>query len=52
MLLDILDDVFLLHFPFEPAEGTLNGFALLDFHFSHAPNTPLSSYANMLGYHK
>jgi hypothetical protein len=40
MLLDILDDVFLLDLPFEPAEGAFNRFALLDFDFSHATNTP------------
>src|SRR3954468_6764958 len=34
MLLDVLDDVFLLHLPLEPAEGAFNRLALLDFHFS------------------
>src|SRR5689334_23872845 len=42
VLLDVLDDVFLLHFPLEPAESALDGFALLDFHFSHATNTPFA----------
>jgi hypothetical protein len=40
MLLDILDDVFLLDLPLEPAESAFNRFALLDFDFSHATNTP------------
>jgi hypothetical protein len=40
MLLDILDDVFLLHFSLEPAESTFNRLALLDFDFSHASHTP------------
>ena len=35
MLLDILDDVFLLDLPLEPAESALNRLALLDFYFSH-----------------
>src|SRR4029077_3661186 len=30
VFLDILDDVFLLHLPLEPAEGALNGFSLLN----------------------
>jgi hypothetical protein len=56
VLLDILDDVFLLNLPLEPAEGALNGFALLNLYFSHA-NTPPSRVAtktiqpNVLGYH-
>jgi hypothetical protein len=40
MLLDILDDVFLLDLPLEPAKGAFNRFALLDFDFSHATYTP------------
>jgi hypothetical protein len=40
MLLDILDDVFLLHFSFEPPEGAFNRFALLNLDFSHASDTP------------
>jgi len=40
MLLDILDDVFLLDLPLEPAESAFYRFALLDFDFSHATNTP------------
>jgi hypothetical protein len=42
MLLDILDDVFLLNLPLEPAESALDRFALLDLHFSHATNTPFT----------
>jgi hypothetical protein len=42
MLLDILDDVFLLDLPLEPAESALDRFALLDFDFSHATNTPFT----------
>jgi hypothetical protein len=40
MLLDILDDVFLLHFSLEPTESALNRLALLNFDFSHAYHTP------------
>jgi hypothetical protein len=40
VLLDILDDVFLLDLPLEPAESAFDGLALLDFDFSHASNTP------------
>jgi hypothetical protein len=40
VLLDILDDVFLLNLPLEPAESAFDGLALLDFDFSHASNTP------------
>jgi hypothetical protein len=35
VLLDILDDVFLLHLPLEPPKGALNRLALLDLYFSH-----------------
>jgi hypothetical protein len=42
MLLDILDDVFLLDLPLEPAESAFNGLALLNFDFSHAINTPFA----------
>src|SRR6185369_9060546 len=41
VLLDILDDIFLLHLALEAAEGALDGFAFLDFNFSHAVSTPL-----------
>jgi hypothetical protein len=40
MLLDILDDVFLLYLPLEPAEGAFDRLTLLDFDFSHATYTP------------
>jgi hypothetical protein len=43
VLLDVLDDVFLLHFPLEPSEGALNGLAFLNLDFSHAKNTPSSA---------
>jgi hypothetical protein len=36
MLLDILDDVFLLHLPLEAAEGAFNRFPVLDLDFSHS----------------
>jgi hypothetical protein len=36
VLLDILDDIFLLHLPLEPAKRALNGLAILYFHFSQA----------------
>jgi len=42
VLLDVLDDVFLLNLPFEPAEGALDGFAFLQFDFSHALKHPLT----------
>src|SRR5262245_17990516 len=42
MLLDVLDDVFLLNLPFEPAECAFDRFALLDLDFSHATNTPFA----------
>jgi hypothetical protein len=41
MLLDILDDVFLLDLPLEPAESALNGLALLNLDFSHPVKHPL-----------
>jgi hypothetical protein len=34
MLLDILDDIFLLHFPLEATKRALDRLAFLDFHFS------------------
>src|SRR5258708_12829812 len=40
VLLDVLDDVFLLDLPLEPAESAFDRFALLDFDFTPAPNTP------------
>src|SRR6266571_9347846 len=42
VLLDILDDVFLLNLPLETAESAFDGLALLDFDFSHATNTPFT----------
>jgi hypothetical protein len=42
VLLDVLDDVFLLHLPLEPSESALNGFALLNLDFSHAVKHPLT----------
>jgi hypothetical protein len=42
MLLNILDDVFLLHLALEAAERTLDGLAFLDLDFSHALKHPLT----------
>jgi hypothetical protein len=42
VFLDVLDDVFLLDFPLEPAESALDRLALLDFDFSHATHTPFA----------
>jgi hypothetical protein len=36
MLLDIFDDIFLLHLPFEAAKRTFNRFAFLNFDFSQS----------------
>jgi hypothetical protein len=36
MLLDVLDDVFLLDLPLEAAEGALDRLTLLNLDFSHA----------------
>jgi hypothetical protein len=36
MLLDILDDIFLLDLPLEPAESAFNRLSFLDLEFSHA----------------
>src|SRR5829696_2624246 len=41
VLLDILDDIFLLHLPLEPAKRALDGLAILHFHFSQAVLHPL-----------
>jgi hypothetical protein len=35
VLLDVLDDVFLLHFSLEASESAFDRFALLDLDFSH-----------------
>ena len=40
VLLDILDDIFLLHLPLETAQGAFDGFAFLDLYFSQALSTP------------
>jgi hypothetical protein len=37
---DFFDDVFLLHFPFEAAEGVFQRFALLEPDFSQLNYTP------------
>ncbi|HYS27421.1 MAG TPA: hypothetical protein VEP46_17555, partial [Vicinamibacterales bacterium] len=41
VLLDVLDDVFLLHLPLEPSESALDGLALLNLDFSHPLIHPL-----------
>ena len=55
MLLDVLDDVFLLNLSLETPERAFDRFALLNLHFSHYNHTPfmggLSSNLNVLGYH-
>ena len=43
VLLDILDDIFLLHLPLEAAQGAFDGFAFLDLYFSQAFSTPSSA---------
>jgi hypothetical protein len=40
VLLDVLDDVFLLDLPLESTEGVLDGFALLDLDLGQNLNTP------------
>jgi hypothetical protein len=40
MLLDFLDDVFLLHLAFEAAQGVLQRFTFLDDDFGHVVFTP------------
>src|SRR6266436_3603262 len=40
MLLDFLDDVFLLHLALETPQGIFQGFTLLDDDFSHVMNSP------------
>jgi hypothetical protein len=44
MLLDVLDDVFLLYFPLEATERTFDRFAFLHFHFSQARLHPLCGH--------
>jgi hypothetical protein len=38
--LDLFDDVFLLHFPLEAAEGVFQRFSLLEPYFSQLNYTP------------
>jgi hypothetical protein len=45
VLLDVLDDVFLLDLPLEATQRTLDGLAFLNLDFSHAPIHPLRSLA-------
>ena len=62
MLLDVLDYVFLLNFPFEATERTFNRFSVLDLHFCQPESTSLPAkytpseakwlWPNMLGYHR
>src|SRR6266852_1828125 len=40
MLLDFLDDVFLLHLPLKAAQGIFQRFTLLDNDFCHVSNSP------------
>src|SRR5215831_7853332 len=42
VLLDFLDDVFLLHLAFEPTQGVFQRFPFLKSHFSQSTNTPVS----------
>ena len=61
VLLDVLDDVFLLNLALEATEGALDGFAFLNLDFGHALKHPLTRQvapcdaylkeSNMLGYH-
>jgi len=44
VLLDILDDIFLLHLSLEAAQGAFDGFAFLDFYFSQASIHPLTGW--------
>ena len=41
MLLDVLDHVFLLNFPFEATERTLDRFSVLNLHFCQPKSTSL-----------
>jgi hypothetical protein len=45
VLLDILDDIFLLNLPLEPPQGALDRLAFLNFDFSHALEHPLTGPA-------
>ena len=42
MLLDVLDDVFLLNFPLEATERAFDRLSVLDFHFSQPEFTPFA----------
>src|SRR5205809_5035470 len=44
VFLDVLDDVFLLHFPLEAAQRALDRFSLLNFYFSHECLHPLRGW--------
>src|SRR5439155_7991049 len=44
VLLDILDNVFLLHLPLEAAQRALDRFSLLNFYFSHECLHPLRGW--------
>jgi hypothetical protein len=48
VLLDVLDNVFLLNFPLEPAESAFDRFTLLDLHFSHARTPPSRALLEMV----
>ena len=48
VLLDVLDDVFLLHLPLEATESALDRLALLNLHFSHENHTPFGWRKPML----
>jgi hypothetical protein len=43
MFLDILDDIFLLHFALETAERAFDRLAVLHFHFSQAAAPPITA---------
>ena len=45
MLLDILDDIFLLHLPLEAAKRALDRLAFLNLDFSQSEYTPFSGHA-------
>src|SRR5216684_1016841 len=47
VLLDVLDDVFLLHLPLKPSESALNRFALLDLYLSHEISHPFRGWPNV-----
>ena len=51
MLLDFLDDVFLLHFALETAQSVLQRFTFLDDYFSHVIFTPIPVRIGILRRH-